>query len=145
MTPAALVHGPVPMRSRASSVDVLRYARHVFAPSSLDTAPASDAQNASAPPVPPRFPPLPAPRLVTKKLIDGPPDDPAASGVEPELPSQAVAPPAVIEIEKQRAQCWSVTDPSPGPADADPAERIVEAELGPAPSSIVGESSCRCA
>src|SRR5258706_16096997 len=74
ITPFALDQGPVPIRSRAliagwpADPFPLRYACHILAPA--PAAVASIWQWRSAPRRPPRFPPLPGPALVTKKLIE---------------------------------------------------------------------------
>src|SRR5262245_47598982 len=99
ITPAALRHGPGPMRSAALTVDVLRYARQLLAPSAGDTAVASCVQKPSAPVRPFKLPPFPMPRLVTKKLIVVlPPPPPPAPSVPPapppEPPFVPAAPPA---------------------------------------------------
>src|SRR3970282_2294224 len=71
--PSALYQGPVPIRSRAFTADAacvavaLRYARHVWSPD--PSAFASAWQCASAPPRPPRSPPLPTLMLVTKNFV----------------------------------------------------------------------------
>src|SRR5581483_5977151 len=73
ITPLALCHGPLPMRSRALTPAsppvsvVLRYARQLVSvePAAL----ASAAQCASAPSRPPRSAPLPFPTLETKNVI----------------------------------------------------------------------------
>src|SRR4029450_4982312 len=72
-SPSALYQGPFPIRSRAftpgwpDAVDTLRYARQVWSPA--PSAFANAWQCASAPLSPPRSPPLPLPRLVTKNVI----------------------------------------------------------------------------
>src|SRR4051812_37090881 len=76
VTPLKLIHGPLPMRERASvarlplsaSRSTLRYARHVFEPT--PAAAARLSHNASAPRRPPRLP-VTLVLLVTKKLIVG--------------------------------------------------------------------------
>ena len=71
--PAGVVPGPVPIRSRAFTAGWpgravgTRYARHVWSPA--PSAAASAWQWASAPESPPRFPPRPLPRLVTKNRV----------------------------------------------------------------------------
>src|SRR5688500_5940669 len=72
-TPFALIHGPLPMRSRAFTAGcppiaaALRYARHVRLPA--PAAAASVWQCLSAPASPPRLAPLPGPALVMKNDI----------------------------------------------------------------------------
>src|SRR5262249_23166654 len=69
-SPLALVHRPLPMRSRAfpaPSPCVLRWARQVWLPA--PAAAARSWQCLSAPARPPSFAPSPDPALVTKKVM----------------------------------------------------------------------------
>src|SRR5688500_16182990 len=104
ITPAAFRHGPAPMRARAFSVLVLRYARHVFAASAGFASAASVSHRASAPAMPPKLPPLPLPRLARKKLIESSATAPGADAspptggmLEPAAPAFA-APGAVAAV-----------------------------------------------
>src|SRR5688572_4769552 len=112
------------MRSIASTVSVLRYARQVLSPA--PTAAARRSQVASAPSRPPRLPPAsPLPTLVTKKLISLSPAAPPAM----ELPPAIELPPAA-----------PVAAPPPAPAAAPPpapAAAAVE-PLPPAPAEAAG-------
>src|SRR5688572_30683769 len=66
-SPFAFFHGPLPIRSRALTLSVLRYARHSRCPA--PAAFASAWQCRSAPSSPPRSAPLPGPALVMKKVM----------------------------------------------------------------------------
>src|SRR5215472_16863978 len=72
-SPLALLHGPLPMRSRAliagspAVAPVLRYACHVWPPAPAEAA--RSWQCLSAPASPPRSAPLPTPALVTKNVM----------------------------------------------------------------------------
>src|SRR5262245_22476772 len=87
MSPLKLNHGPLPMRSRASIVSVLRYARHCLAAAADPAVAAAAWQNASAPSSPSasaakfrKSPPLALPAPVMKKLK-------LAAAVPPPAPS----------------------------------------------------------
>src|SRR4051794_24410776 len=94
MTPLALYQGPVPMRSRALTVVVLRYACQVTPP--RPTAVARRWQRASAPGSPPRLAVVLV-SLLTKKLI-ALPDAPALPPPVPGAPASArpAPPPAPV-------------------------------------------------
>src|SRR5262245_30871616 len=126
-TPAAFRHGPGPMRSRAFSVVVLRYACQVLLPRAVETAIASDLQKASAPVRPLKLPPLPGPRLVTKNDMLG--------SVVPVLPPWPGEPPVFA-----RPPCPAPPVPlaaPPVPLAAPPVPVTAPPVPGPPPEAFV--------
>jgi hypothetical protein len=140
--PVRSYQGPVPTRSIAFSLEVLRKARQPLAPEPANDCSAIFRQISSAPVSPPKLPPKPfslpdsrrtAAKLVTKKLNFSvvtlpPPAAPLAPALPPPLPPPAVAPPLL--------PLPALAPPPPAPMPPPPATAPGEPPVAIAPALL---------